>query len=138
MGKHFINEGVVSDNPDIGDDKIILGLNSKEYLDNWDNNSLITQINFIESTHSTSSHKSSGYAWEKKQTEDSFTQQSSAEIVNSLSMKQKKKRKMPNISFISFTKDSKALSLPDEDDNSQNVISNKQEEETLADNTVDE
>ncbi|CAB5210283.1 unnamed protein product [Rhizophagus irregularis] len=78
------------------------------------------------------------YAWEKKQTEDSFTQQSSAEIVNSSSMKQKKKRKMPNISFISFTKDSKAPSLPDEDDDSQNVISNKQEEETLTDNTVDE
>ncbi|PKY46714.1 hypothetical protein RhiirA4_461656 [Rhizophagus irregularis] len=82
---NVLEKGVVSDNPDIGDDKITLGLNAREYLDNWDNNSLkilrgsslyitgylsiiedllirITQINFIESTHSTSSHKSSGYA----------------------------------------------------------------------------
>ncbi|CAB4426665.1 unnamed protein product [Rhizophagus irregularis] len=69
----------------------------------------ITQINFIESMHSTSSHKSSGYAWEKKQTEDSFTQQSSDEVAKSLSMKTKKKRKMSNISFILPTKDPKAL-----------------------------
>lgn len=174
----IILTGVASDNPDIGDDKITLGLNAREYLDNQNNNSLsfelyhfpedahllpisskilcgsslyitgylsiiedlflirITQVNFIESTHSTSSHKSS---WEKKQTEDSFTQQSSAEIAKSLSMKTKKRgkrqtsvlshpQKIPKLSF---------LSLPDEDDDSQNVISNQQEEEILADNTVE-
>ncbi|PKY43557.1 hypothetical protein RhiirA4_457562 [Rhizophagus irregularis] len=83
--------GVASDNPDIGYLSIIENLLIR-----------ITQINFIESMHSTSSHKSSGYAWEKKQTEDSFTQQSSDEI--------------PKLS---------SLSLPDEDDGSQNVISNQ-------------
>ena len=130
--------GVATDNSEIGDDKITVGLNAKEYLDNKNNGSLsfklyhfpedsyllpistkisrgsslyitgylsiiedlflvrITQINFFESTHS-SSHKSSSYAWEKKETDDSSIQQSSTssitEIAKSLSAKSKKRGK---------------------------------------------
>ncbi|CAG8726808.1 7696_t:CDS:2 [Rhizophagus irregularis] len=43
---------VASDNPDIGDDKITLGLNAREYLDNQNNNSLTFELyHFPEDAH---------------------------------------------------------------------------------------
>ncbi|GET54031.1 hypothetical protein RhiirA1_478317 [Rhizophagus irregularis] len=107
-------KGVASDNPDIGDDKITLGLNAREYLDNQNNNSLTFELyHFPEDAHllPISSKILCGSSLEKRQT-------------SVLSHPQK----IPKLSF---------LSLLDEDDDSQNVISNQQEEEILADNTVE-
>ena len=127
--------GTASDNSEIGDDKITLNLNAREYIDNQHNKSLsfdlyhfpedshllpitskvsrglslyvtgslsligdlllvrLTQINFIENTRS-SPYKTSNYAWEKKQDNDSSTQStpSASEIAKSLSSKSNKRK----------------------------------------------
>jgi ABC-type enterochelin transport system, permease component len=127
--------GTASDNSEIGDDKITLNLNAREYIDNQNNKSLsfdlyhfpedshllpitskvsrglslyvtgslsligdlllvrLTQINFIENIRSTP-YKTSNYAWEKKQDNDSSTQStpSASEIAKSLSSKPNKRK----------------------------------------------
>ena len=90
----------------------------------------ITQVNFIESAHST--HKSSNYAWEKRNVDDSSIQLSTlsaAEIAKSFSTKsnKKEKRQTPNLLQIQNIPKLASLSKVNIEDISQDEIPNMDE-----------
>lgn len=175
--------GTASDNSIINDDKVILNLNAREYIDNQNNKSLsfdlyhfpednhllpitskisrgsslyitgylshiddlllvrLTQINFIESSH-TSSHKATSYAWEKRQVnvDDSSATSSASAIAKSLVEKPNKNKKRGRQQTTTFSHSLKipklaSLALPQSTD-----INEDQDEEAsllLSQSNVD-
>ena len=90
----------------------------------------VTQVNFIESAHST--HKPLSYAWKKRNVDDSSTQSSTlsaAEIAKSFSTKsnKKEKRQTPNLLQIQNIPKLTSLSKVNTEDILQDEIPNMDE-----------